>query len=111
MNDVNDGPQGPPFSAPHSLGRWIWALGVRQPWRRRGLALAFLRHCFHALYQHGKRKVALSVDAQNLSATRLYEKAGMHAQHQYKVYERELRPGDEPGGSQEKIEEESDVPT
>ncbi|MCP4540756.1 MAG: GNAT family N-acetyltransferase [Chloroflexi bacterium] len=90
---------------------WIWALGVRPPWRRRGLALALLQHCFYALYQHGKHKVGLAMDAQNLSATRLYEKAGMHTQRQYKIYESELRPGDEPGGSLEKVEEESDGPT
>ncbi len=72
---------------------WLWALGVRRTWRRRGLALALLQHCFGALYRHGKRKVALAVDAQNLSAAHLYEKAGMHTQHQYKVYELELRPG------------------
>jgi ribosomal protein S18 acetylase RimI-like enzyme len=71
---------------------WIWGLGVRRHWRRRGLALALLRHCFGALYRRGKRKVGLAMDAQNLGATRLYEKAGMHVRHQYVVYERELRP-------------------
>ena len=71
---------------------WIWGMGVRRPWRRRGLALALLQSCFGALYRCGKRKVGLAMDAQNLSATCLYEKAGMHVDRQYMVYERELRP-------------------
>ena len=77
---------------------WIFALGVRRPWRRRGLALALLQHCFGALYGRGKRRAGLGVDAQSLTgATRLYEKAGMHADrlHQYSCYEKELRPGKE----------------
>jgi GNAT superfamily N-acetyltransferase len=77
---------------------WVYGLGVRRPWRRRGVALALLQHCFSELYRRGKRKVGLGVDAQSLTgATRLYEKAGMHvdAKHQYAEYEKELRPGQE----------------
>ncbi len=73
---------------------WIWGLAVRKPWRRRGLALALLQSCFGAMYGCGKRKVGLAMDAQNLSATRLYEKAGMRVDRQYMVYERELRPAE-----------------
>ncbi len=73
---------------------WIWGLGVRKPWRRRGLALALLQSCFGAMYGCGKRKVGLAMDAQNLSAVHLYEKAGMHVERQYLVYERELRPAE-----------------
>jgi mycothiol synthase len=73
---------------------YVAALGVRRPWRRRGLALALLHHSFAELFRRGKRKVALHVDAQNLTgATRLYEKAGMHVQLQTVNYEKELRPG------------------
>ncbi len=77
---------------------WVHGLGVRRPWRRRGLALALLQHCFGELYRRGKRKVGLGVDAHSLTgATRLYEKAGMHVdlKHQYAEYEKELRPGQE----------------
>ncbi len=71
---------------------FIFAVGVRPAWRRRGIALALLRHSFGALYQYGKRKAALVVDAQNSTgATRLYEKAGMHVQWQFIVYEKVLR--------------------
>ncbi len=75
---------------------WIFGLSVRRPWRRRGLALALLQVSFGELYRRGKRKVGLGVDAQSLTgATRLYEKAGMHVERQYVVYEKELRPGEE----------------
>ncbi len=75
---------------------WVDSLGVRRPWRRRGLALALLHHSFGEFYRRGQRKVGLGVDAQSLTgATRLYEKAGMHVYRQYAVYERELRPGKE----------------
>ena len=75
---------------------WIFGLCVRRPWRRRGLALALLHHSFGEFYRRGKRKVGLGVDAQSLTgATRLYEKAGMHVNRQFIVYEKELRPGED----------------
>jgi ribosomal protein S18 acetylase RimI-like enzyme len=73
---------------------WIQVVGVRPPWRRRGLALALLRHSLGALYRQGRRKAGLEVDTQNATgATRLYEKAGMHVERQYDFFEKELRPG------------------
>lgn len=72
----------------------VATLGVRRPWRRQGLALALLHHSFGELYQRGKPKATLGVDAQSLTgAIRLYEKAGMHVQRRYDRYEKELRPG------------------
>lgn len=85
---------------PHSfddpdLG-WVDTLGVRRPWRKRGLGLALLRHSFNEFYRRGKRKVGLGVDAQNLTgALRLYESAGMHIHQIFDRYEKELRPGRE----------------
>lgn len=73
---------------------WVGSLGVRRPWRKRGLGLALLRHSFNEFYRRGKRKVGLGVDAQNLTgALRLYERAGMHIGQAYDTYEKELRPG------------------
>jgi mycothiol synthase len=75
---------------------WVSTLGVRRPWRRRGLGMALLQHSFDILYQRGQRKVGLGVDAESLTgATRLYEKAGMRpdAGNGYTLFERELRPG------------------
>ncbi|MFC1878357.1 GNAT family N-acetyltransferase [Chloroflexota bacterium] len=75
---------------------WVGSLGVRRPWRRRGLALALLNHSFNVLSEFGKNKVGLAVDANSLTgATRLYEKAGMRSDPQWKLsqYEKELRAG------------------
>ncbi len=73
---------------------WIFALGVRRPWRRRGVALALLQSCFGALYGRGKRRAKLGVDSASLTgATRLYEKAGMAVERQFDAYELELRGG------------------
>jgi mycothiol synthase len=74
---------------------WVYVVGVRPEWRRRGIALALLQHSFAALYQAGKRKVSLEVDAENpTGATRLYEKAGMHVKRRQEMFEKELRPGE-----------------
>ena len=73
---------------------WIYIVGVRPAWRRRGIALALLQHSFRELYQHGKRRVRLEVDTQNpTGATRLYEKAGMQVESSYDFFEKELRAG------------------
>jgi len=75
---------------------WVSSLGVRRPWRKRGLGLALLRHSFNEFYRRGKRKVGLGVDSQNLTgALRLYENGGMHVDQAYDTYEKELRPGTE----------------
>lgn len=75
---------------------WVENLGVRRPWRRRGLALALLHHLFGECYRQGIPKVGLGVDASSLTgATRLYEKAGMYIYRQWDNYEKELRPGED----------------
>lgn len=82
-----------PFDADQGL---VGSLGVRRPWRKRGLGLALLRHAFNEFYRRGKRKVGLGVDAQNLTgALHLYENAGMHVVQAYDYYEKELRTGTE----------------
>ena len=75
---------------------WVSTLGVRRPWRRRGLGLALLRHSFLELHKRGKQRVGLGVDAESLTgATDLYLKAGMRPdpRHQISLYEKEVRPG------------------
>ena len=73
---------------------WVNTLGVRRPWRRRGLAEALLRHSFRELYHLGQHSVGLGVDADSLTgATRLYEKAGMYVKRRFISYEKELQPG------------------
>jgi ribosomal protein S18 acetylase RimI-like enzyme len=57
---------------------WVGTLGVRAPWRRRGLGEALLRAAFRELYGRGLRRVGLGVDAENVTgALRLYERVGM----------------------------------
>jgi GNAT superfamily N-acetyltransferase len=73
---------------------WVGELGVRRPWREKGLGLAFLHHSFGEFYRRGVRSVVLNVDSQSLTgATRLYTRAGMHPVEQTDIYELELRPG------------------
>lgn len=75
---------------------WIGTLGVRRPWRKRGLGEALLIHSFGEFYKRGTRTIGLGVDAENpTGATRLYIKAGMHAASEFVTYEKELRPGRE----------------
>jgi mycothiol synthase len=76
---------------------WIRTLGVRRPWRKRGLGQALLLHSFGEFYRRGTKTIGLGVDAQNpTGATRLYQRVGMHAASEYVTYEKELRPGREP---------------
>ncbi len=72
---------------------WVETLGVLRPWRRRGVAMALLRHSFRELRRRGKARVGLGVDAASpTGATRLYERAGMHAHRRFVEYKKELRP-------------------
>lgn len=59
--------------------------GIRPPWRKRGLTLMLLQHCFGEFYRRGISKCGLNVDVRNLSATRLYEKSGMQRVPRYEV--------------------------
>jgi mycothiol synthase len=69
----------------------VGTLGVRRPWRRKGLGEALLRRSFAALHARGQRVVRLSVDAANpTGATRLYERAGMRVMREANTWERDL---------------------
>ncbi len=73
---------------------WIRNLGVRRPWRKRGLGEALLLHSFGEFYKRGTKTIGLGVDAQNpTGATRLYQKVGMYAASEFVTYEKELRAG------------------
>ena len=73
---------------------WVRTLGVRRPWRKKGLGLALLQHSFGEFYKRGKPTIGLGVDASNpTGATRLYQRAGMHVASEFLTYEKELRPG------------------
>jgi mycothiol synthase len=73
---------------------WVDVVGVRRPWRNRGLGLALLRHAFAEYHRRGTRKVSLSVDAESITgAPRLYGRAGMRVRESYIIHLKELRPG------------------
>lgn len=70
---------------------YVNLLGVRRPWRRRGLGEALLRHSFVEFHRRGFPRVVLGVDAGSpTGATRLYERAGMQVVRRLDIYEREL---------------------
>jgi mycothiol synthase len=80
---------------------WIGTLGVRRPWRKKGLGLALLEHSFGEFYKRGMKTIGLGVDASNpTGATRLYQKAGMRVASEFVTYEKELRAGREPEGGE-----------
>ena len=73
---------------------WVDVVGVRRPWRNRGLGLALLRHAFTEYHRRGTHKVGLSVDAESITgAPRLYGRAGMRVRESYIIHLKELRPG------------------
>jgi mycothiol synthase len=83
------------LNAWHSSGDpqfgWVGILGVRPPWRKRGLGTALLRHSFRDFRERGATRVGLGVDAENTTgAVRLYERAGMRVVRRNDTYEKTL---------------------
>lgn len=73
---------------------WVGTIGVRRPWRKKGLGLALLQHSFGEFYKRGTTTIGLGVDSANpTGATRLYQRAGMYAASEFATYEKELRAG------------------
>ena len=71
---------------------WVRQLGVRPPWRRRGLGTALLLGAFRLFWERGTKAVGLGVDGENTTgAVRLYERAGMRVVHRFDTYEKEIR--------------------
>jgi mycothiol synthase len=68
---------------------WVRILGVVPAHRRRGLALALLRHVFRHFAALGMKRVVLGVDGENpTGAVALYERAGMSVLRRNVTYER-----------------------
>lgn len=90
-------PCGFAFCSYYGEAGWIAHLGIRRPWRGKGLGELILRQMFHEFGQRGRLRVGLGVDSENLTgATRLYERVGMQVVRQFVRYEKELRAGLEP---------------
>jgi mycothiol synthase len=72
-------------------GGWIGAIGVRKPWRGRGVGRALLLHAFGEFRRRGDPHVGLGVDAENpTGATRLYESVGMRVTKGGLIFEKSL---------------------
>ncbi|GHO89359.1 GNAT family N-acetyltransferase [Dictyobacter formicarum] len=68
---------------PHNGDGFIWQVGVRRAWRKRGIAGQLLRTAFAAYYRRGMKRIQLDVDANNATgAHQLYASVGMHKQSQ-----------------------------
>jgi mycothiol synthase len=68
---------------------WIHHLGVRRPWRGRGLGAALTLHALGALYRRGLRTARLNVDAASLTnAQQLYRRLGFRVLDTYANYEK-----------------------
>lgn len=71
---------------------WVSLLGVRRPWRRRGLGEALLRISFARFQARGFERAGLTVDSSNATnAVALYERVGMCVQKCKMVYHKILR--------------------
>ena len=71
---------------------WVRSLGIHRPWRRRGLALALLRHTLSLFWARGERQIGLGVDAASpTGATHLYEHAGMRVTRTFARWEKRVR--------------------
>ena len=67
----------PERSGDQAMG-WVEMLGVRAPWRRRGLGECLLSTALHRLAERGLPRAGLGVDAENVTgALRLYQRVGM----------------------------------
>jgi mycothiol synthase len=72
-------------------GGFVHELFTRRPWRKRGVAAALLADAFGRFWERGERSVGLGVDAaQDSSAFRLYERAGMAPTLGWTLYEKAL---------------------
>jgi mycothiol synthase len=94
IDDATGQIAGTSLCAPYLDTGWIGTLGVRRPWRGKGLGEALLRHSFVEFHGRGRRRVSLGVDAQSLTgATRLYERAGMHVDRAHELWTKVIREG------------------
>lgn len=71
---------------------WVETLGVRRPWRGRGLAKALLSASLRALQAAGMTEVALGVDAANpTGALQLYENMGFRRHKEGAVWRKQIK--------------------
>lgn len=72
---------------------WVRSLGVRRPWRSRGVASALLEHSFNAFFEAGMSHSILGVDTENpTGALGVYERLGYEPLHATIISQREVTP-------------------
>ena len=72
---------------------YVYALGVRPAWRRRGIGRTLLLDVLERLRQHGLARATLGVDAENeTGAVRLYESVGMRVTQRSENWVLDLPP-------------------
>jgi ribosomal protein S18 acetylase RimI-like enzyme len=70
----------------------VRVVGVRRPWRRKGVGRALMLHAFREFRRRGMRGAELGVDAESLTgAQRLYASVGMHVAREADIFELKLR--------------------
>ena len=70
---------------------WVYTLGVRRPYRGRGLARAMLVRGFENFRERGMTEVVLAVDAENpTGALGLYESVGFEVLDRDRLYRKKL---------------------
>ena len=75
----------------HRRRGWAEGIGVRRPWRKRGLASALIAASLRELKARGMTEAALGVDTENLSgALQLYERMGFRPVQRNTVYRKPL---------------------
>jgi mycothiol synthase len=75
---------------------FIAVLAVRRAYRRHGLGSALIQLSMQKLFEVGKRKIVLNVDAHNpTGALGIYEKVGMEVLYTRTIYEKVIQPATE----------------
>ena len=70
---------------------WIYELGVRRAWQRRGIGRALLRHSFAMFAADGVGVARLGVDTENVTgALELYRSVGMRQVREWRLFEKHL---------------------
>ena len=73
----------------HTSEGWVDVLGVRRPWRKRGVATALLCASMHAFKAEGLQHAMLGVDTENPSgALRVYERVGFRPVKSFIQYQK-----------------------
>ena len=88
-------PAGFAMCHPHAMDSglgWVHVLGVRGPFRGRGLGRALLLHAFTQFRREGMTRAGLGVDSESpTGANKLYESVGMHVSAQFAIHEKSVQ--------------------